>query len=588
MDASIILERAKEYIKLEQHPEFKKQVEDLLESQQMDELFERFYQDLEFGTGGIRGIMGGGYNRMNTLMIQRASEGLSRYIVTNGVKDKKGRLSVALAYDSRNNSSLFSKTAASVFAAHGIHVYLFSSLRPTPELSFAIRYFGCTSGAVCTASHNPKQYNGFKVYWSDGAQIVAPHDKNIIQQVTLVRGDIKSLDFETAANQGLIELVDQEVDQAYLNMVKQQIVRPDILTTYGKTMNIVFTPLHGTGAYLIEKILSDYQVPVLTVPEQREPDGNFPTVEFPNPEEASAMKMALDLAKKHKADLVLGTDPDADRVGIAIRTDDSYLLLTGNQHGVLLVDYLFGAKKATNSLPANPAFVNTIVTTNLQRKIAAAYGAEVFETLTGFKWIAGKIREFEQNNNYSYVFGCEESYGFMIGDQVRDKDSVSAVILTIEMALYYKSIGKSLLDRLNEIYTDFGYHQETLVSKYFEGSSGTSIMNRLMDTLRSEPAHEIGGIKVDSMRDILDGTTLTVSSGTKVKDLDLPSSNVLQWILEDGSIISARPSGTEPKIKFYASVAEAPGIELSKAKELVGKKIQRIEAFIQDQIRRVE
>lgn len=582
----MIIERAKEYIEMEQHPEFKKEVQVLLENQDSVELFERFYQDLEFGTGGIRGIMGGGYNRMNTLMIQRATEGLSRYIISHGVKDKKGRLSVALAYDSRNNSSLFSKAAACVFAAHGIHVYLFSALRPTPELSFAIRYFGSTSGAVCTASHNPKEYNGFKVYWADGAQIVAPHDKNIIDNVKKVKGDIKSIEYSDALQQGLIELVDEEVDNAYLTMVKQQIVRPEILTTYGKTMNIVFTPLHGTGAYLIEKILHDYQVPVITVPEQREPDGNFPTVQFPNPEEASAMKMALDLAAKHKADLVLGTDPDADRVGIAVRNNDSYLLLTGNQHGVLLVDYLFGAKKATNSMPKNPAFVNTIVTTDLQRKIARSYGAQVFETLTGFKWIAGKIREFEEKQNFNYVFGCEESYGFMIGDQVRDKDSVSAVIITIEMALYYQSIGKSLLDRLNEIYSVHGYYQETLISKYFEGSSGTSIMKNLMDRLRKDPARDIGGLKVIKMRDILDGTTLV--HGVKTQDLDLPTSNVLQWILEDGSIISARPSGTEPKIKFYASVAEAPGVELTKAKALVGEKIKRIEGFIQDQIKLVE
>jgi len=588
MDKTEILKRAKEYISLEQHPEFRKEIVKLVEEKNIDELFERFYQDLEFGTGGIRGIMGGGYNRMNTLMIQRASEGLARYITNFGNQDKKGRLSVALAYDSRNNSPLFSQTAASVFAAHGIHVYLFSALRPTPELSFAIRYFGCTSGAVCTASHNPKEYNGFKVYWSDGAQIVAPHDKNIINNVKSVKSDLRTLDFETARDQGIIEFVDKEIDDAYLAMVKQQIIRPRIFSSFGKQMNIVFTPLHGTGAYLIEKVLKDFEVPVITVPEQREPDGNFPTVKYPNPEEASAMKMALDLAEKHKADLVLGTDPDADRVGIAVRENDTYLLLTGNQHGVLLVDYIFGSKKETQTLPKNSAFINTIVTTDLQRRIARSYGAKVFETLTGFKWIAGKIREFEENNTYSFIFGCEESYGFMIGDQVRDKDSVTAVITTIEMALYYKSIGKSLIERLNEIYAEFGYYQETLISKNFEGSSGTSIMQNLMELLRSKPAKEIGGIQVTKMKDLLVGTTLNIKEGIIEKNLDLPSSNVLQWVLEDGSIISARPSGTEPKIKFYASVAEASGIELTKAKALVSEKIKKIEAFIQEQIKLVE
>lgn len=587
MDRAELVHKAQEYVSLEQHEDFRTEVEKLLAQEQFEELHERFYAELSFGTGGIRGIMGGGYNRMNPLMIQRATEGLARYVVEHGTEDKAGRKSVAIAYDSRNNSPLFAKTAASVLAAHGIHVYLFSALRPTPELSFAVRYLGATSGIVCTASHNPKQYNGFKVYWADGAQIVEPHDAGIIENVRSVRGDIKSMDYEAALSQGLIELVDEQLDAAYLDMVDGQIIRPELLRNKGKDLSVVFTPLHGTGAYLVERALKRYGVPVITVPEQREPNGDFPTVQFPNPEEASALKMAIDLAKKESADLVIGTDPDADRVGLAVRNGGEYTLLSGNQHGVLLADYIFSGRKAEGSLPGEPAFVNTIVTTDLQRKVAKKYGAKVFETLTGFKWIASKIREFEQTKGPRYVFGCEESYGFMIGDQVRDKDSVSATILTIEMTLYHKTQGKNLLERLEEIYQEFGYYQETLVARYFEGSNGTTIMSRLMDNLRSEPATEIAGIEVTAMRDILDGSTLDVKSGKKTTDIDLPSSNVLQWILADGSIISARPSGTEPKIKFYASVAEAPGIPLAEAKLRVGAKIQGIEGFINDQIAKV-
>ena len=585
MDNAEIVRLAKEYVDFESHKEFRTEVERLLSNQDFEELHERFYTELAFGTGGIRGVMGGGYNRMNPLMIQRASEGLSRYILAHGDSDKAGKKSVAIAYDSRLNSDLFARTAAEVFAGHGITVYLFSALRPTPELSFAIRYFGCASGAVCTASHNPKKYNGFKVYWSDGAQIVAPHDKGIIGEVRKVRDDISLLAYEEGLRRGLIQLVDEEVDAAYLEMLDSLVVRPEVLTKHGKDVKIVFTPLHGTGAYLVERSLERYGVPIVTVPEQREPDGNFPTVEFPNPEEASALKLAIDLAKNQGADIVIGTDPDADRVGIAVRQGDDFVLLSGNQHGVLLADYLFSGRKATGTLPARSAFVNTIVTTDLQRRVAASYGAEVHQTLTGFKWIAGKIREFEAAGAPEYVFGCEESYGFMIGDRVRDKDAISAVVLTVEMTLYHRTRGKSLLDRLEEIYEQFGYYEETLVSRYFEGSSGTQTMQKLMNLLRSEPVAEIGGIAVREFRDILDGTTFYPDSQQRKNNIDLPSSDVLQWILSDGSIISGRPSGTEPKIKFYASVAEAPGVP--DARKKVAAKIEKIERFINDQIRKV-
>lgn len=587
MDQAQIRKLAEEYIRYESHGDFQQEVKDLLARENSDELFERFYTELEFGTGGIRGIMGGGYNRMNPLIVQRAVQGLSNYILQHGVLDKKGEKSVALAYDSRLNSALFARTAAEVFAGHGIVVYLFSSLRPTPELSFAIRHLGCTSGAVCTASHNPKKYNGFKVYWSDGAQIVAPHDKGIIDEVRKVRGSIKRQAYEEAVAAGSIRLIDEEVDQAYLSMLDSLVIRPEVLKKEAKAVKIVYTPLHGTGAYLLERALGRYGVSLNIVPEQREPDGNFPTVQFPNPEEASALEMAIQLAKTEGADLVIGTDPDADRVGLAVRQGNDFVLLNGNQHGVLLTDYIFSARKETGKLPARPAFVNTIVSTDLQRRIAASYGVEVYQTLTGFKWIASMIRQFEQAGSPQYVFGCEESYGFMIGDRVRDKDAISAVLLTVEMTLYHKSQGRSLLDRLEEIWTKFGYYEEINISRTFEGSRGKEIMARLMANLREHPVAEIAGQKVLEIRDIDQGSTSYPQSGESRKNIELPKSDVLQWILEDGSVISARPSGTEPKIKFYASVAEVAGMPSSEARLKVSEKMARIEDFINSRIKAV-
>jgi phosphoglucomutase len=584
MDQNQILEKANEYIKLEEHPDFRKQVEDLVKSNDVEELHERFYTELSFGTGGIRGVMGGGFNRMNPLMIQRATEGYARYLTKKGDRGPNGKVRVVIAYDSRLNSSLFAENAAQVLCAHDCEVFLFTSLRPTPELSFSVRHLQASGGIVLTASHNPKKYNGYKAYWSDGAQVTPPHDAGIIDEVRAVKGDIKRISIEEAKTQGLLRYVDKDLDDAFIEMVKRQTIRTDMLMKNGSSIKTIFTPLHGTGAMMMERAMSELGVEIITVPEQREPDGNFPTVDFPNPEEASAMKLALDLAKKENADLVIGTDPDADRAGIAVKDGDDFTLLTGNQHGVLLVDYLLSAKKDTGTLPAKPGFANTIVTTDLQRRIAKSYGAEVGVTLTGFKWIAEQIRAWEKGGEIEYLFGCEESYGFMVGKEVRDKDSISAAVLTIEMCLYHQLQGKSLLDRLAEIYKEFGYYQETLISKYFEGANGNSIMAGLMEDLRSSNVQSLGGIDVNEIRDILDGTVTDPSTGTKTKSIDLPSSNVLQFILKDGSIVSARPSGTEPKIKFYASVASESGMELSAAKAQVGDKIDKISAFVNEVI----
>ncbi len=585
MEAAAIMERAREYVAGERHVAFQAEIDELISNGKNEELFERFYTDLSFGTGGIRGVMGGGFNRMNPFVIQRTTQGLANYLLKQGVKDAKGRLSVAIAYDCRNNSPLFARTAARVLAGNDIHVYLFSDLRPTPELSFTVRQLECTAGIVCTASHNPRQYNGYKVYWQDGAQITHPHDSGIIEQVKAVTGDIRDADLDEAVSKNLVEYVNADLDNKFVEMVKRQIVRPDMLMEGSENLKVVYTPLHGTGTMFIERVMNELGVHLIVVPEQREPDGDFPTVEYPNPEEADAMKLALELAKKESAGLVIGTDPDADRVGIAVKNGDEYQLLNGNEHGVLLVDYILGSMKELGTLPPRPAFVNTIVSTDLQRRIAQKYGAETFQTLTGFKWIASKVREFEQSGGPQYVLGGEESYGFMIGTEVRDKDSVTATVLSVEMALYYQKQGKTLLQRLEEIHQEFGYYRESLITKYFEGADGIRLMDGMMARLRENPPKKIGGMDVLMMKDISNGTSLDLSSGKKKKDIELPSSNVLQFLLHDGSVISVRPSGTEPKIKFYTSVKSVAGETMEKGKKDVAAKILAIEAFAEEVIK---
>lgn len=582
MDRETIIERAKEYVRNEQEERFSSEVEDLLDREQWEELTDRFYTDLEFGTGGLRGVIGGGYNRMNTYVVQRSTQGLSTYVKAAGRRGPDGRPSAVIAYDSRRYSKEFALQAALVFAANGIKSYLFTSLRPTPELSFAVRALGTSTGIVVTASHNPPQYNGYKVYWDDGAQIVAPHDKAIIAEVGKVGSTVHRISTEEAERQGLLQYIDEEIDAAYVQMVKETSVRPELIAERGSDLEVVYTPLHGTGAYLLERTLGDLGIEVTTVPEQREPDGEFPTVEFPNPEEGAALEMAIALGKRTKADIVMGSDPDSDRIGIAVPEGDEFTLVTGNQLGVLLADYVLSSKKEKGALPDRPAFVKTIVTTEMQRKVAEHYGAEVYDTLTGFKHIAALIREFERSSDGpTYVLGGEESYGYLLNPKVRDKDAISAAVLTAEMALYHVSSGKSVLDRLNELYRRFGYYEEVQVSKYFRGRRGQTIMQELMDALREDPPREVAGVQVVRVKDYLEGKTTDLPSGEVRSDIDLPASNVLQFILDDETVVSARPSGTEPKIKFYASVTR-PGDDLSRAKRDVGERIERISGFIEE------
>ncbi len=582
MDHDTIRARARDYISKEGDAAFRAEAEKLLAAEDWKELEDRFYRDLEFGTGGLRGVIGGGYNRMNSYVVARATQGLATYL-KKAFPDKAkvaGGLSAAIAYDSRRYSPEFAEATALVFAANGIKAYLFSSLRPTPELSFAIRKLGCDTGVVVTASHNPPQYNGYKAYWNDGAQVIEPHDALIIAEVNAVT-KIEKLDKAAALAAGLLVLIDEEIDVPYADMVRSRLFRPALIKEKAKDVKIVYPPLHGTGARHVEGVLGSLGLGVITVPEQREPDGNFPTVSFPNPEEAAALKMALELGAKEKADVVMATDPDADRLGIAVPDKEGgFTLVTGNQLGALLADYIFLSLKELGKLPKKPAMINSIVTTGLQKRVAAGYGAECFECLTGFKWIADVWRRCETDGKgYTVVFGTEESYGYLVEQEVRDKDGVSAAALTAEMTLYWRSKGKSLLDRLDDLYLAHGYWQEIGISKYFQGPEGGSIMKGIMDEYRKNPPAKLGGIEVVKVRDVLESVWKYPGKPGKSEPVDFAKSDVLQFFLADGTVVSARPSGTEPKIKFYATCcAEVGKSGLAAAKAEVGAKLKAIEA----------
>ncbi|MDR3275906.1 MAG: phospho-sugar mutase [Treponema sp.] len=574
MDRAAIVGRARDYIARERSGRFRAEVEELLAKDDLRELEDRFYRDLEFGTGGLRGIIGGGYNRMNSLVVKRATQGLANYLrKAMPAKAGEGGLSAVLAYDSRHYSPEFALEAALVFAANGIKAYLFSSMRPTPELSFAIRYLGCDTGLVVTASHNPPQYNGYKAYWAGGAQVIPPHDRGIIAEVGVVT-EIRELDKETALARGLLKLIDTELDEPYQAMVRSRLFRPELIRARAGELKIVYTPLHGTGAMHVEAVLGGLGLQVFTVPEQREGNGDFPTVAFPNPEEAAALDMAIKLGAKLGAGLVMATDPDADRFGIAVPSGNTgdFTLVTGNQLGCLLADYIFLSLRETGRMPPNAAMVNSIVTTGMQKRVAEYYGVRFYECLTGFKWIAELMARTEADGSARVVFGTEESYGFLVEDEVRDKDGVSAAAMTAEMALYWRRRGKSLLDRLEELYGICGYWQEAGIAKYFQGPGGPAIMANIMKAYRKNPPQTLGGIPVLRVRDLEQGAD------------GLAPSDVLQFFLEDGTVVSARPSGTEPKIKFYASCCcplGSGGLEAARAGaaeklEAIGKDIRAV------------
>ena len=539
MEKEEILRRARDYIQAEKDERFSKEVEELIKKEDYKELEDRFYQTLEFGTGGLRGIMGGGTNRMNTLEINLATQGLANYVLKAFPdKAKAGTLSAVVAYDSRLNSDVFAEATALIFAANGIKAYLFSGLRPTPELSFAIKTLGAQTGVVVTASHNPRMYNGYKAYWDNGAQVIEPHDVGIIEEVNKV-SDIKTMTKDEAIKSGKLIIIDKEIDEKFWEMCKAQLFRPALIKEKAKDVRIVYTPLHGTGAMHVEKVLGDLGLNVITVPEQREPDGNFPTVEKPNPEEKPALKLAVELAVKEKADGLMATDPDADRFGTAFPDKNgNFVLLSGNQMGALLMDYVLLSRKEFGKMPENPAVIRSIVTSPFGDYICKKYGVKMLECLTGFKWIAAIEDEFEKDGSYNYVFGLEESYGYKVEKEVMDKDGVSAAAMCAEMILYWRSQGKSLLEHLDELYKEFGYFEDRAISQNFPGLSGGQTMKNMMASMRSNPPVTLGGQKVVKIRDCM-------------SDPNLPKSNVLQFYLESGTIVSARPSGTEPKIKFY-------------------------------------
>jgi phosphoglucomutase len=524
----------------------KQQIQQWLDSGNEAELTEAFYKDLEFGTGGLRGIMGVGSNRMNKYTLGLATQGLANYLK---ICFPDQQIKVAIAHDSRNNSRFFAETTADVFSANGIQVYLFEDLRPTPELSFAIRHLGCQSGVVLTASHNPKEYNGYKAYWNDGAQLVPPHDKNVIQEVNKLK-DISEVNFQK--NPQLISLIGKEVDEAYLQEILKLSVSPEAIRAQ-HDLKIVFTPIHGTGITLIPEVLRRMGFSqVHVVQEQAEPNGNFPTVEYPNPEEAEALSLGLQKAREMDADLLMGTDPDADRVGIAIKNKEGeWQLLNGNQTGSLLLYYMLEAWKEKGKLTGNQYIVKTIVTTDLIDTMAEHYGVDCYNTLTGFKYIAGIIRELE--GKQEFIAGGEESYGYLISDFVRDKDAVASCAMIAEMAAWARHGGKSLWDLLQEMYRRFGYYQEKLISVTKPGKSGAEEIQKMMAELRHDPPQTIAGSPLEKLMDY----ELSISrypQENREDPLDFPRSNVLQFLTEDGSKISARPSGTEPKIKFYISV----------------------------------
>lgn len=576
MEKTEILKRARLYLEEEKDPAFAAEVASLLEREAMPELEDRFYRDLEFGTAGLRGLIGGGYNRMNTLVVMKATQGLCDYLSS---QFPRKALSACVAYDSRRRSADFALAAAKVFAANGVKVYLFPSLRPTPELSFAVRRLGADTGIVITASHNPPAYNGYKAYWNDGSQVVPPHDQGIITKVREVV-KARSMDEAEARAKGLLVTMDPSMDDEFVRMVKSRMLRPELIRETGKDAKIVYTPLHGTGAMLFERIMGELGLQVKTVPEQREPDGEFPTVSFPNPEEPAALRMAIELAKKEKADVAMATDPDADRLGIAVPDGNGdFVLVTGNQLGSLHLDYILGTLSETGRLPPKPACIKSIVTTDLQSAIAGKYGAVCAECLTGFKWIAETMRGFERQG-LDFVYATEESYGHLAETEVRDKDGISAAALTAEMTLYWRSKGKSLLDRLAELYAEFGYYEERGINKYFEGPSGMGIMRRIMDSFRDRQPFSLGGIPVVHIRDVKTGKEWDAGED-KAVPVDLPRSDVLQWLLLDGTKVTARPSGTEPKIKFYILCrTDMTGIGLGEARRLTADKAAAIEADI--------
>lgn len=518
------------------------------------EIEDRFYRQLEFGTGGLRGVIGAGTNRMNIYTVRQATQGLANYIISQNGQNK----GVAIAYDSRRMSPEFAEEAALCLNANGIKAYVFESLRPTPELSFAVRELGCVSGIVITASHNPREYNGYKVYWEDGAQITPPHDKNILAEVAKVTSfaQVKTMAKEDAVQAGLYQTIGAELDDRYMEELKKQSIHPEIIKEMAGDIKIVYTPLHGTGNLPVRRVLKELGFEnVYVVKEQELPDGNFPTVGYPNPESPKAFELALKLAKEVDADIVLATDPDADRLGVYCKDAKTgeYVSFTGNMSGMLIAEYILRERTAMGTMPQNPALVETIVTTDMAKAIAAAYGVKLIEVLTGFKYIGEQIRLFEEQQTNNYVFGLEESYGCLAGTYARDKDACVAVMMLCEVASWCKKHGKTLWDAMLDMYEKYGFYMEGLETKTLKGIDGAAQIQAMMSESRQNPPKELGGFQVLAVRDYKEDTRKDMVTG-EVTATGLPSSNVLYYELSDNAWCCVRPSGTEPKIKYYFGV----------------------------------
>ena len=518
------------------------------------EIEDRFYRTLEFGTGGLRGVIGAGTNRMNIYTVRQATQGLANYIISQNGQNK----GVAIAHDSRRMSPEFTEEAALCLAANGIKAYVFPSLRPTPELSFAVRELGCIAGIVITASHNPREYNGYKVYWEDGAQITPPHDGNILAEDAKVTSFdmVKTMDKDAAVAAGLYNVIGDDVDEKYFDALRKQSIHPEVIKEVAKDIKIVYTPLHGTGLLPVQRVLKDLGFEnVYVEPQQAIADGNFPTVAYPNPEDPKAWELALKLAKEKDADLVLATDPDADRLGVYCKDTKTgeYVSFTGNMSGMLIAEYILRERTATGTMPENPALIETIVTTDMAKPIAAAYNVRLIEVLTGFKYIGEQIKIFDETGCNNYVFGLEESYGCLPGTYARDKDAPAAVTMLCEVAAYYKKQGKTLWDAMIDIYEKYGYYKEGLATMTLKGIDGAAQIQKIMSDARANFPKEVGSHKVIAVRDYKADTRTEIATG-KVTPTGLPNSNVLYYELSDNAWCCVRPSGTEPKIKFYFGV----------------------------------
>lgn len=570
------MDAKKRYEEWMENPYFDKDTKAELKSIESDEkeIEERFYRDLEFGTGGLRGIIGAGTNRMNIYTVRKATQGLANFIR----KEKAEKKGAAIAFDSRNMSPEFAQEAALCLAANGIKAYIFPSLRPTPMLSFALRELGCTAGIVITASHNPPEYNGYKVYWEDGAQITYPKDEQIIGEVNAVTdyASVKTMNREDAEKAGLYQVIGSEIDDKYIEALKSLAIHPEIIRQEAQNLKIVYTPLHGTGNIPVRRILKELGFEkVYVVKEQELPNGDFPTVSYPNPEDKNAFKLALELAKEVDADIVLATDPDADRLGVYAKDTKTgeYMSFTGNMSGMLILEYILSQKKALGTLPENGAVVTTIVSGKMSREITRDYGMTLIETLTGFKYIGEQIKFFEQNHDHTYVFGYEESYGCLVGTHARDKDAVVAVMALCEVAAYCRHQGITLCDQMENLFKKYGYYKEGLCTVTLKGQEGAKKIQSMMEQIRTKVPETIGGLKVLQFRDYREDVAKDCVTGQETTT-GLPKSNVLYFELEDGAWCCIRPSGTEPKIKFYIGVKGTDNADAKKKLDELTKAVE--------------